>query len=284
MLAIIGGTGIYQFEGLDIINKHTVITPYGPPSAEIVEGKYGALPLFFLPRHGTAHQLLPHEVNYRANIWALKYLGVTQIIGLSATGSLQQEIAPGELSIAAQYLDFVKGNRHKTFFGEGLAAHVSTAEPSCKVLAANLSRAAAKLGIHLHQNKTYLCIDGPRLGTRAESLFFKNVVKADLVGMTNVPEVFLAYEAQICYCTIAIATDYDCWQLDPAEHVSVAQVISRYNASLEQTILLLKTYLQYFHQNADPQSPARQSLACALLTPKECIPEDKKALLALLQQ
>lgn len=284
MLAIIGGTGIYQFEGLNIVNKHKVSTPYGAPSAEIVEGQYGALKLFFLPRHGNAHQLLPHEVNYRANTWALKSLGVTQIIAVSATGSLQQEVAPGELSIAGQYLDFVKGNREKTFFGEGLAAHVSTAEPSCKILATNLGRAAEKLGITLHQDKTYLCIDGPRLGTRAESLFFKNVVKADLVGMTNVPEVFLAYEAQICYCTIAIATDYDCWQLEPSQHVSVAQVLSRYEESLQKTLLLLKTYLQYFHQDADPQSPARQSLVCAVLTPMECIPEEKKALLALLQK
>ena len=282
MLAIIGGTGINQFEGLDILDKHKVMTPYGSPSAEIVEGKYGALRLFFLPRHGTAHQLLPHEVNYRANIWALKSLGVTQIIGISATGSLQQEIAPGELSIVEQYFDFVKGSRDKTFFGEGLAAHVSTALPTCKTLAANLGRAAEKLDLVLHQNKTYVCVDGPRLGTRAESLFFKNVVKADLVGMTNVPEVFLAYEAQICYCSIAIATDYDCWQVDPAEYVSVVQVISRYGTSLEKTRLLLKTYLQYFHQDADPQSPARQSLACAVLTPIDQIPDDKKALLALL--
>ena len=284
MLAIIGGTGIYQFAGLDILKQHAVITPYGIPSAEIVEGRYGELKLFFLPRHGAGHQLLPHEINYRANIWALKSLGVTQIIGFSATGSLQQEIAPGDLTIAAQYFDFVKGHREKTFFGEGLAAHVSTAQPTCKMLAANLGKAAEKLAITLHQDKTYACVDGPRLGTRAESLFLKNSVKADLVGMTNVPEVFLAREAQICYCTIAIATDYDCWQDDPAQHVSVAQVISRYGASLEKAKLLLKTYLQYFHQEADPQSPARQSLAFAVLTPEECIPEDKKALLALLQR
>ena len=284
MLAIIGGTGIYQFEGLDILNKHKVITPYGSPSAEIIEGRFGKLQLFFLARHGTAHQLLPHEVNYRANIWALKSLGVTQIIGISATGSLQQEIEPGDLAIASQYFDFVKGDRDKTFFGEGLAAHLSAAQPTCNILAANLGKAAVKLDILLHQDKTYACIDGPRLGTRAESLFLKNAVKADLVGMTNVPEVFLAGEAQICYCTIAIVTDYDCWQDDPLQHVSVAQVISRYGASLDKAKLLLETYLQYFHQDADPQSPARQSLACAVLTPRECIPEDKKALLALLQK
>ncbi len=284
MLAIIGGTGIYQFEGLDVISKHQVETPYGLPSAEIIEGQYGELKLFFLPRHGSAHQLLPHEVNYRANIFALKKLGVTQIIGLSATGSLQQEIAPGDLSLPSQYFDFIKGHREKSFFGEGIAAHVSTAEPTCSALAANLSKAAKQLGIMLHQNKTYACVDGPRLGTRAESLFLKNSVKADLVGMTNVPEVFLAREAQICYCTIAIATDYDCWQDDPAHHVTVAQVISRYGQSLEKAKSLLKDYLTHHHQEADDNSPQRQSLACAVLTPAEHIPEEKKALLEVLKR
>ncbi|WP_435250654.1 S-methyl-5'-thioadenosine phosphorylase (plasmid) [Vibrio sp. nBUS_14] len=284
MLAIIGGTGIYQFEGLDIIAKHQVETPYGQPSAEIIEGQYGELTLFFLPRHGSAHQLLPHEVNYRANIWALKSLGVTQIIGLSATGSLQQEISPGDLSLPSQYFDFIKGHREKSFFGEGIAAHVSTAEPTCPSLAENLTKAAEQLGITLHQKKTYACVDGPRLGTRAESLFLKNAVKADLVGMTNVPEVFLAREAQICYCTIAIATDYDCWQEDPAHHVTVEQVISRYGQSLEKARSLLKTYLTHHHQEADDNNPQRQSLACAVLTPTEHIPEEKKALLEILKR
>ncbi|MFT6986976.1 MAG: 5'-methylthioadenosine phosphorylase [Psychromonas sp.] len=284
MLAIIGGTGIYQFEGLDIIANHQLDTPYGQPSAEIIEGQYGQLKLFFLARHGSGHQLLPHEVNYRANIWALKSLGVTQIIGLSATGSLQQEIAPGDLSIPSQYFDFIKGDRQKSFFGEGIAAHVSTAEPTCPQLAENIAKAAKQLEITLHQNKTYACVDGPRLGTRAESLFLKNAVKADLVGMTNVPEVFLAREAQICYCTIAIATDYDCWQDDPAHHVTVEQVISRYGQSLEKAKLLLKTYLAHYHQAADDNSAQRQSLACAVLTPLDHIPEDKKALLQLLKR
>ncbi len=284
MLAIIGGTGIYQFDGLEIINEHKIETPYGSPSAPIIEGQFNELTLFFLPRHGNAHQLLPHEVNYRANIWALKSLGVKQIIGLSATGSLQQEIAPGDISLPSQYVDLIRGKRDKTFFGDGLAAHVSTAEPTCATLAANISHAAEQLGIKIHQNKTYACVDGPRLGTRAESLFLKNAIKADLVGMTNVPEVFLAREAQICYCTIAIATDYDCWQDDPAHHVTVEQVISRYGASLEKAKSLLQSYLTYHHQDADDNSPPRQSLACAVLTPEPLIPEEKKALLTLLRK
>ncbi|MBE1276626.1 S-methyl-5'-thioadenosine phosphorylase [Enterovibrio baiacu] len=284
MLAIIGGTGIYQFEGLDVVTTHTIETPYGQPSGEIIEGKFDGLKVFFLPRHGSAHQFLPHEVNYRANIWALKSLGVTQVIGLSATGSLQQEIAPGDLSLPSQYFDFIKGNREKTFFGEGIAAHVSTAEPTCPQLAMHLGNAAKELDIVLHRDKTYACVDGPRLGTRAESLFLKNAVNADLVGMTNVPEVFLAREAQICYCTVAIATDYDCWQEDPAHHVTVEQVISRYGESLEKAKSLIKMYLKNHHQPADESSPQRQSLSSAILTPSQFIPEAKKALLDVLKR
>ena len=282
MLAIIGGTGIYQFDGLTVRKEHQVETPYGEPSAPIIEGQYGDLTLFFLPRHGRAHQLLPFEVNYRANIWALKSLGVTRIIGLSAVGSLQEEIAPGDLSLPSQYFDFVKGHREKTFFGEGLAAHVSTAEPTCSHLARGLKNAADRQGTKLHLDKTYACVDGPRLGTRAESLFLRGPAGCDLVGMTNVPEVFLAREAQICYCTIAIATDYDCWMDDPAHHVTVEQVISRYGASLEKAKTLLKGYLDQ-HQ-ADPACSCRSALASAVLTPVEALSDDKKQLLTLLKQ
>jgi len=282
MLAIIGGTGIYQFDGLEIVTRHQVATPFGAPSSDIVEGKFGDLTLYFLPRHGQQHQLLPHEVNYRANIWALKSLGVTQIIGLSATGSLQREIEPGDLSLPSQYFDFIKGQREKSFFGNGIAAHVSTAQPTCQALSDNIDQAAATSLIPLHHNKTYACVDGPRLGTRAESLFLKNAVKADLVGMTNVPEVFLAREAQICYVTIAIATDYDCWLDDPAQHVSVEQVISRYGASLQQAKSLLAHYLKHHHQEANNDCGCRMSLAGALLTPMEALSNDNKALLQIL--
>lgn len=282
MLAIIGGTGIYQFDGLEIVQQHQIDTPYGAPSAPVIQGQFGDLTLFFLPRHGEAHQLLPHEVNYRANIWALKSLGVTQIIGLSAVGSLREEIAPGDLSLPSQYFDFVKGQRDKSFFGEGLAAHVSTAEPSCSHLASELATAAEQLGTTLHQDKTYACVDGPRLGTRAESLFLRGAAGCDLVGMTNVPEVFLAREAQICYQTLTIATDYDCWMEDPQHHVTVEQVISRYGASLEKAKSLLKHYLGQ-HQEA-PDCSCRSALSCAVLTPVEALSEEKQQLLTLLQQ
>lgn len=281
MLGIIGGTGIYQLEGLEVKQEHQIDTPFGAPSAPIVQGVMSDRDLLFLPRHGVRHELLPSEVNYRANVWALKKLGVTQLIGLSAVGSLQAEIEPGDLSLPDQYFDFVKGDRQKSFFGNGLAAHVSTAEPTCKSLADALERAATTVDIKLHRNKTYGCVDGPRLGTRAESFFLRGAAGCDLVGMTNVPEVFLAREAQLCYTTIAIATDYDCWLDDPAQHVSVEQVIARYGASLEKAKKVLTAYIAQA-QSCSEVCGCRKSLASAVLTPKEALDESQLQLLEVL--
>lgn len=283
MLAVMGGTGVYQLDGLEVACSHEINTPFGTPSSPIIEGKIGDRTVFFLARHGQQHQLLPHEVNYRANIWALKLLGVTQLIGLSAVGSLREEIKPGDLSIPAQYFDFVKGAREKTFFGNGLAAHVSTAEPTCPELSKSIVAAAGSLGIQVHQHKAYGCVDGPRLGTRAESFFLRDAAGCDLVGMTNVPEVFLAREAQICYCTLAIATDYDCWMDDPQYHVSVEQVISRYGQSLEKAKQVLRALL--VSDAAIPESPlCRQSLAMAVLTPESALSDKHQELLSILRR
>ena len=172
-------------------------------------------------------------MNYRANIYALKRAGATQILGFSAVGSLVQEIAPGDLAMPSQYFDWTRGGRARSFFGEGVAAHVSTAEPASARLIDWAAGQAASMGIKLHRDVTYACVEGPRLGTRAESLFMRQV-GCQLVGMTNVPEVFLAREAQICYATVCIATDYDCWMDDPAMHVSVGAILSQYRESLER--------------------------------------------------
>ena len=280
MLAIIGGTGIYSIEGLTVVETFDVDTPFGKPSAEVVKGLFHNQEVLFLPRHGSHHALLPSEVNYRANIWALKSLGVSQIIGLSAVGSLQEEIAPGDLAIADQYFDFVKGLRDKSFFGQGLVAHVSTAEPTCVALADRIASAAKGVGIHIHRNKTYACVDGPRLGTKAESLFLKNAAGCDLVGMTNVPEVFLAREAQICYCTIGIATDYDSWKDDPSEHVTVEQVISRYGNSIIKAKSVLEAYMQ--QSPAQCNSGCNHALSSAMLTPTDAMSDQQKALFSVL--
>tara|TARA_R110001583_G_scaffold4644_3_gene26458 strand:- start:246 stop:1103 length:858 start_codon:yes stop_codon:yes gene_type:complete len=285
VLGIIGGTGIYALEGLEIIEQHQVKTPYGSPSAAVVRGRLSGQEVCFLARHGQGHQLLPSEVNYRANIWALKSVGVTRVVAVSAVGSLRQGIAPGDLSVPDQYFDFVKGDRQKSFFGEGLVAHVSTAEPTCKTLTQQLQQASDGLDLNLHTGKTYGCVDGPRLGTRAESFFLRGAAGCDLVGMTNVPEVFLAREAQICYATLTIATDYDCWLDDPAQHVSVAQVIARYGASLERAKTLLHQLVrdEAKRQEISPCS-CRHALDSAVMTPLEQLNDDKRALLELLKR
>lgn len=280
MLAIIGGTGIYHIDAFEVIEKLEVQTPFGTPSAPIAKVKYGGHELLFLPRHGANHELLPHEVNYRANIFALKKLGAKQLLGLSAVGSLRAEIHPGEFAIPSQYFDWVKGNRERTFFGEGVAAHVSTAEPTCANMTQWIANKAAELGMVLHTDKTYACVDGPRLGTKAESHFMRNA-GCDLVGMTNVPEVFLAREAQLCYATIGIATDYDCWMEDPSQHVSVADIIARYGESLQQVQKLL---LALLHGELAPiDGDYRESLKTALLTPQDAIPANKRELMEVLQ-
>ncbi len=284
MLGIIGGSGVYDLPGLNIIAEESVETPFGAPSAAFTIGTYGegGGKIVFLARHGKSHNFLPHEVNYRANIWALKKLGVTRVIGISAVGSLRHELKPGDLSIPDQYFDFVKGARDKSFFGRGMAAHVSTAEPTCPQLTNALGDAAEALDIPLHTGVTYGCVDGPRLGTRAESLFLKNAAGCDLVGMTNVPEAFLAREAQICYCTISVVTDYDCWLDDPAQHVSFEQVISRYGASLEKAKRLLGGFLG--RDMAVTDCGCRKSLETAVLSPLDSLSSDNKALLDILSR
>lgn len=282
MLAIIGGTGIYQLEGVEPLQANSVTTPFGEPSGKILTAKVGDQTVLFMPRHGEAHQLLPHEINYRANIWALKSLGATELLGISAVGSLRESLAPGQLVVPDQYFDFVKGAREKSFFGNGLAAHVSTAEPTCPALTQRLAVAAKQLGESLIVGGTYAGVDGPRLGTRAESLFLRGA-GCDLVGMTNVPEAFLAREAQLCYATLGVVTDFDCWRDDRSEHVSVEQVISRYGESLVRAKALLAKLLQHSGVCTNPCA-CRTSLSSAVLTPVEALKGDQRALLTLLQQ
>ncbi|TQV88131.1 MTAP family purine nucleoside phosphorylase [Aliikangiella coralliicola] len=282
MLAIIGGTGLYKIDELDIKDSIEVSTPFGMPSANAVKGNYKGRDVLFLPRHGNAHQLLPSEINYKANIWALKSLGATQIIGVSAVGSLREEIRPGDLSIPSQYFDFVKGNREKSFFGNGLVAHVSTANPICHSMADDIVKAANTIDIPIHQGQSYAGVDGPRLGTRVESQFLRESCQCDLVGMTNVPEVFLAREAQISYCTITIATDYDCWKDDPADHVTVEKVIQRFGESLAKAQKVLMAYL--LTNTTDCVDGCRSSLASAILSPRDLLNEEQSRLLELLEK
>ncbi|MDB5365550.1 MAG: S-methyl-5-thioadenosine phosphorylase [Rhodospirillales bacterium] len=281
MLGIIGGTGLYKFDGLGILEERTVETPFGAPSAPLVRGLHAGKEIWFLARHGHGHARLPHEVNYRANVFALKQVGVTHAIGVSAVGSLREEIAPGDLTIPAQYFDWTRGRRAATFFGDGVAAHVSTAEPTCAATTTRIVAAAASIGITIRTGTTYACVEGPRLGTRAESLFLRGAAACDVVGMTNVPEAFLMREAQIAYCTIAIATDWDCWRDDPSTHVTVADVIARYGASLATAIAVVKQAIATQEFGFD--SPARHALEAALLTPEASLTQAQRSWIDVLR-
>lgn len=280
MLGIIGGTGFYKLEGLKITEEVEINTPFGKPSSVLYKARYLHNELIFLPRHGIHHQFLPHEINYRANIFALKQEGVKQIVGFSAVGSLRDEIAPGDFVIPTQYIDWVKDGRSKTFFGDGLAAHVSTAEPVCPNLVEGINQAAREVDIPIHTGKTYICVDGPRLGTQAESHFLRQI-GGDLVGMTNVPEVFLAREAQICYATVGVVTDYDCWKDNPAEYADTATIIARYGKSLEKANRLLKNFIG--KPLPAPTSLCRNSLKGAIMTPEATLSPKQKKLLATLR-
>lgn len=268
MLAIIGGTGLYDLAGMQIEERLEGDTPFGTPSGPVLRGRVGTQTLLFLARHGSGHRLLPHEVNYRANIFALKRAGATAVLGFSAVGSLAEHVAPGDLAMPEQYFDWTRGSRERSFFGGGVAAHVSTANPVSTALVDAVCASAQRLGVTLHRGLTYACVEGPRLGTRAESHFLRQA-GCHLVGMTNVPEVFLAREAQLAYATVGIVTDYDCWMEDPSRHVSVSGIFELYGKSLLKARSLLD---QLSTQPAVLPEPAiRTALASAMLTPLDAL-------------
>ncbi len=223
IIGVIGGSGLYQMEGLKGVREVAVTTPFGKPSDKLVRGKLGNSDLVFLPRHGKGHRWLPTEVNFRANIFAMKKLGVERIISVSAVGSLRQEVAPGHLVVPDQFIDRTS-QRPSTFFGRGLVAHVSLAEPFCNHLSGVLERSARQAGATVHRGGTYLCMEGPQFSTRAESHLYRSW-GAHVIGMTNLQEAKLAREAEICFTTLALATDYDCWN-EHAGDVEIEQVLA----------------------------------------------------------
>lgn len=281
MLAIIGGTGLYDLAGMDIEDRIDADTPFGAPSGAVVRGRIGGKQILFLARHGAGHRLLPHEVNYRANIFALKRAGATMLLGFSAVGSLAEQVAPGELAMPTQYFDWTRGTRERSFFGGGVAAHVSTATPVSAALEDAAAAAAKTLGIPLHRDLTYACVEGPRLGTRAESHFLRQA-GCHLVGMTNVPEAFLAREAQMAYATVGIVTDYDCWMEDPSRHVSVAGIFELYGKSLVKARMLLDHLLA--GALPEPEAAIRTALRSAMLTRDDALTPEQRAWLAVLQR
>lgn len=280
MIGVIGGTGFYRFDEISNTRCESVATPFGDPSAPIMIGELNGREVAFLARHGLHHEHLPSEVNYRANLWALKAVGVRRVIAISAVGSLRQDIAPGDFTTPSQYLDFTKGRRAPTYFGDGLVAHVSTAQPTCSDLAQIVANCGRSLSINMHTDTVYACVEGPRLGTRAESHFLRGA-GADIVGMTNVPEAFLAREAQLCYCSIGIVTDYDCWQSDPTLHVAVDKVLDLYRANLGRAQRLINLAIGTIA--GDCACSCRSALATAIVTPEHVLNETQRHTLAVLR-
>jgi 5'-methylthioadenosine phosphorylase len=230
-IGIIGGTGLYSVNLFGNERQVKVYTPYGEPSDLITLGEYAGRTIAFIPRHGKQHTIPPHRINSRANIWALRELGVTRILAPSAVGSLRREYEPGHISIPEQFIDLTK-NREYTFYDGGEICHISVAEPFCGDLIEVALGCAKKLDNVVHPKLTYVCIEGPRFSTRAESHFFREVLRADVVGMTIIPECVLAREAQICYVCIATVTDYDVWS---ESTVTSREILEQLKKNVEKT-------------------------------------------------
>ena len=230
MLGIIGGSGVYRIDGLDEAERLVVETPWGRPSSPISVGEVDGQRVAFLPRHGPGHRLDPASVPYRANIDALKRLGVTDLVSISACGSFREEMAPGHVVVVDQFIDRTK-SRVDSFFGPGCVAHVSVAHPTCDRLGAQAGAAAREAGANVHDGGTYLAMEGPQFSTLAESKLYRDVWGCDVIGMTNMPEAKLAREAEICYASIAMVTDYDSWHPDHGE-VDISEIIATLGANV----------------------------------------------------
>src|SRR5215472_244822 len=270
-IGIIGGSGLYTMNGLSNTREIRLKTPFGEPSEAIVLGTLEEKRVAFLARHGRGHRILPSEINYRANIYAMKLLGVERIISVSAVGSLKEDLRPGEFLVPDQFFDRTK-NRASTFFGDGLVAHVAFAHPTCGELSGVLTAACAHEGVKVHRRGTYICIEGPQFSTLAEAEVNRQL-QFDVIGMTNVTEAKLAREAEICYATIAMITDYDCWHPDH-ESVTAAQIIATLNQNAENAQKVLRTAVR--------EIPDGRSCGCgatlqhALVTNMKLVPTTTK--------
>ncbi len=247
-IGILGGSGVYQLESGKLISEHKVETPFGLPSDSIFEVEVHGNSCFFLPRHGRNHTLLPSEVNYCANIFALKKLGVRYLVSISAVGSLKEEIRPRDFVIPHQFLDFTKGRRRNTFFGEGIVAHISNSSPVDEKLRQIVGDTCTKELINHHFGGTYVCIEGPQFSTIAESKLYKGL-GADIIGMTNLPEAFLAKEAGIKYATLGMVTDFDSWKGTSTPFDIILENMGRYKAVVKK---LLPTLIKEIAENPNP--------------------------------
>ena len=269
-IGIIGGSGLYNIEGIRDVERVQITTPFGSPSDEFMLGNLEGRQVVFLPRHGKGHKVLPGEVNFRANIYGMKKLGVERIISVSAVGSLKKEVKPLDFVLPDQFVDRTNQARKTTFFGQGIVAHIGFADPVCPLLAKTLFEAAEELGITIHPKGTYLNMEGPAFSTRAESELYKSW-KMDVIGMTNMAEARLSREAEICYVTLAMVSDYDCWHTEE-ETVSVDLIIQNMKSNIRNAKRLIKSAISRVPETRD--CLCAQALKDAIITSPEEVPAE----------
>lgn len=269
-VGIIGGSGLYKIDGLKDIKEVGIATPFGEPSDKYIIGSLEGAEVVFLPRHGRGHRVLPTELNYRANIYGMKKLGVEQIISISAVGSFKEELKPLDIVLPDQFVDRTNQARKTTFFGGGIVAHISFAEPVCFNLRKIIYEAGKDLNLTIHNKGTYLNMEGPAFSTRGESLLYKSW-GMDIIGMTNMPEARLAREAELCFATVAFITDYDCWHEGV---VTIDMVIENLSKNVGAAKNLIKKVVPLLSENRKCQ--CRDALKYAIITNKKLIPESTK--------
>jgi len=269
-IGIIGGSGLYEIEGFEAEKWDNVETPFGRPSDDLLTGNLEGREVVFLPRHGRGHRILPSELNHRANIWAMKQLGVSWIISASAVGSLQQQYAPCDIVLIDQFIDNTKQSSTHTFFGNGIVGHIPFAEPICENLRMVLRQVSEGVDVKTHDRGTYVNMDGPAFSTRAESLRNQKL-GFDVIGMTNLGEARCAREAEISYATLAMVTDYDCWKVEE-EPVSVETVIASLTKNVANAKAIIKNAIQFIPQS--PAWPSQKVLDNAIMTDRSVWPSD----------
>lgn len=268
-IGIIGGSGVSGFDGMENLERLKIETPFGDPSDELLGGTFEGRQVWFLSRHGQNHTILPTEVNHRANIWALRSLGVRWVICATAVGSLKEEYPPRAVVLPDQYFDRTSQRANHTFFGEGIVAHVGFAEPISAGLREILLEAGQQEGAKIYDGGTYVCMDGPTFSTKSESHYYRHF-GYDIIGMTNLPEAKLAREAEIALATLGMVTDYDCWR-DEGESVTGASVVEHLKANAEMSVRIMKQAISMIPALAD--WPEHSSLDAAIFTPKPAWPE-----------
>lgn len=277
MIGIIGGTGLYSIEGLKTKEEREIETPFGKPSDKIIIGELEGREVAFLPRHGRKHTIPPHQINFRANIYALRVLGVERIVSVSAVGSMKEHIRPGDAVIVSQFIDMTV-SRKRTFFEDGIVAHVGFADPVCPEIFQSLYQAAVESGVVTHKGGTYVCIEGPQFSSRAMSYFWRQI-GVDVIGMTNLPEAYLAREAEICYGTLAFPTDYDCWY-ESEEVVTAQMVVENLKKNIEKAKKIIKLFLKKIPD--ERRCSCGKALENSIVTTPENIPNELKEKLKLI--